>query len=334
MNNRPDECQICLNTYDKNRRPRSTTCGHSFCSECLKDSLNQRDNWMKCPRCRKPQRVTSVESFPINYDMEEVMAFLEGPIAAKREKCSCTSVRGIISKLEMLKEEQEREAKLLHTTSENIQKRLQTYADALLTCSNTYFQNFKFKLYCSIVNIAMKPALDKEECRVNKMLQRLTDKTENLLVQFEIAKTLNNIEDVTNFIDCMDICILDLEEATKIARETALKSEILLKTVMVHDKRSFLEKEFKEPIFEDGTKGNSLLNAFGTGYFCHYMDMMNGEELNILDVMILTERTKTLIEAGRLFVTLDGHKTAKINIIDGKIVMWSFKDRTLPEGAH
>jgi hypothetical protein len=45
-----DTCAICL--IDDAVEPRTTTCGHIFCGECLERALAVR---MVCPLCRRPQ---------------------------------------------------------------------------------------------------------------------------------------------------------------------------------------------------------------------------------------------------------------------------------------
>ena len=80
------KCRICDSEYHSvNRPPRVLgRCGHSFCSECLSSMINATksrfkdfQNWMlRCPFDKKEhliKRDTSVEEFPINYELVEVL---------------------------------------------------------------------------------------------------------------------------------------------------------------------------------------------------------------------------------------------------------------------
>lgn len=45
----PHKCPVCLN-FVHNREPATTTCGHVFCSKCIKTALSAT---CKCPVCQK-----------------------------------------------------------------------------------------------------------------------------------------------------------------------------------------------------------------------------------------------------------------------------------------
>nr|XP_054753830.1 uncharacterized protein LOC129259579 [Lytechinus pictus] len=48
--NRELECAVCINTL---KNPKSLSCGHSFCEECLKQCDQVRPGSIKCPMCRE-----------------------------------------------------------------------------------------------------------------------------------------------------------------------------------------------------------------------------------------------------------------------------------------
>nr|XP_054753831.1 uncharacterized protein LOC129259580 [Lytechinus pictus] len=48
--NRELDCAVCINTL---KNPKSLSCGHSFCEECLKQCGQVRPGAIKCPMCRE-----------------------------------------------------------------------------------------------------------------------------------------------------------------------------------------------------------------------------------------------------------------------------------------
>lgn len=52
----PHKCPVCLN-FVHNREPATTTCGHVFCSKCIKTALIAT---CKCPVCQKLMTIRQV----------------------------------------------------------------------------------------------------------------------------------------------------------------------------------------------------------------------------------------------------------------------------------
>ncbi|CAL4087200.1 unnamed protein product [Meganyctiphanes norvegica] len=67
----PIECGICLEEYDKVRRPRVLPCAHNFCSPCLQKYISLGGS--KCSICTRTYTASSVEDFPINTDFEKMV---------------------------------------------------------------------------------------------------------------------------------------------------------------------------------------------------------------------------------------------------------------------
>ena len=59
-------CDICLEKYgDNERSPKILSCGHTFCSECIKKLLNINKNKIICPIDREIYK-TSFDKIPLN----------------------------------------------------------------------------------------------------------------------------------------------------------------------------------------------------------------------------------------------------------------------------
>lgn len=67
------ECQICFHEFDEwRRRPRILSCGHTFCSICLKSLLKDRN--IACPNCKKYHVADNVENININFILESFLS--------------------------------------------------------------------------------------------------------------------------------------------------------------------------------------------------------------------------------------------------------------------
>ncbi|XP_071518895.1 alpha-latrocrustotoxin-Lt1a-like isoform X1 [Panulirus ornatus] len=68
------QCEVCLEDYDsKERRPRSLSCGHSFCTCCITETLMRGP--LQCPFCRKTHntQVTVASEVPVNYVVDSMI---------------------------------------------------------------------------------------------------------------------------------------------------------------------------------------------------------------------------------------------------------------------
>ena len=66
------ECSICLNPFSSIKLPKSLSCGHSYCSDCIDDLI--RSNRQTCPFC---SRQILIESISINYALKDQVVFNE-----------------------------------------------------------------------------------------------------------------------------------------------------------------------------------------------------------------------------------------------------------------
>lgn len=67
------ECHICCNEFDEcKHRPRILSCGHTFCSICLKSLL--KEGGIICPNCQKSHVTDKIENININFLIESILS--------------------------------------------------------------------------------------------------------------------------------------------------------------------------------------------------------------------------------------------------------------------
>ena len=73
MASKEPECSICFERYDdENKCPRMLSCGHSFCSSCLKRLLH--GNTIDCPKCRNSVAAsTGVHGLSKNFALLDIV---------------------------------------------------------------------------------------------------------------------------------------------------------------------------------------------------------------------------------------------------------------------
>lgn len=73
------ECGVCFNLYkdEGDRRPRSLSCGHSFCSACVSAII--KDDGLICPTCRTSHDVFRLEQIAVNYGLLEILKIVGTP---------------------------------------------------------------------------------------------------------------------------------------------------------------------------------------------------------------------------------------------------------------
>ncbi|OMJ68662.1 hypothetical protein SteCoe_26849 [Stentor coeruleus] len=63
-----DECTICCCEFV---RPRVLSCGHTFCEKCIEKLI--RNKKLKCPDCRFSHKDVTIDSFPLNFKLNDAI---------------------------------------------------------------------------------------------------------------------------------------------------------------------------------------------------------------------------------------------------------------------
>ena len=86
-------CDICYNEYDETDKiPRILSCGHTFCTQCIKRFLEEKSS---CPTCVKVIKHERIEDIPINF---LAMSLLENESTEDSEESEDLESQGQCSK--------------------------------------------------------------------------------------------------------------------------------------------------------------------------------------------------------------------------------------------
>ncbi|XP_068235450.1 uncharacterized protein [Palaemon carinicauda] len=71
----PRECRVCNEEFDEEgRRPRTLTCSHHFCTNCITKLINNHSK--QCPFCRVEFQASSAGDVMVNHGVEDFIKFL------------------------------------------------------------------------------------------------------------------------------------------------------------------------------------------------------------------------------------------------------------------
>src|SRR5688572_18517334 len=98
-------CQVCFIEYDlAEHLPRSAPCGHTICSNCIKDMLQRKDIFA-CPLDRKvlPRSSSGLDAFPVNFSLREIveqkLKDSHCRVHGKKLDCTCLTDQSLICEL-------------------------------------------------------------------------------------------------------------------------------------------------------------------------------------------------------------------------------------------
>lgn len=146
--NNPEDCQVCLTSFDNTvQRPRTLPCGHTFCSPCMNELMEQRQ--ITCPTCHVRHSIPGKGHFPINYNLEAFIRRLRdteetyvsrpsrvGKILEVAGKPSRKRAPGLSNKMRSLLQEQEAKVIAAASVCQEIQSQLDHYQTTLSAWDN------------------------------------------------------------------------------------------------------------------------------------------------------------------------------------------------------
>nr|XP_045612457.1 uncharacterized protein LOC123767016 [Procambarus clarkii] len=215
MDIKPEECTVCLGTYDEALlRPRSLPCGHTFCSQCIENAI--KDGQLTCPGCSAQHSATAATQFPIIYGMEALIRKLKGTQVTSPEAAptmpSQTPPRGISKKVQSLVEEQKNSISSLITVCEGVLLQLGEYRGQLGDWKTHHLQ-LQDRLYGLVEqNQEAMELLDQEDANVVVMATQGEEGKTQLQGMLGALDTNNTAQEIFITIDRADQCNVQVED--------------------------------------------------------------------------------------------------------------------------
>nr|XP_045582655.1 uncharacterized protein LOC123745768 [Procambarus clarkii] len=335
----PETCKVCLSNYNETvRRPCTLPCGHTICSQCTKDAV--QNALLICPSCHTEHSATADAQFPVSYSMEALLRKLKG---IRLTSLAPESVKPQHSS--------KRKGKMLRSLTEEYRRNIDNFVfgceEALSLMSDyqrrlTYWKRYHQQLEDGLNDLleqnkaAMKP-LKKEVISVANITPEGEEGRIRLKAMVVRLDTLDTAQEIVSTIDEYDLYYKETEHWIKKCKErfpdassvhTSIKvQEIMkqfLKMMPVERKKTIISVTLEDPHFNIPGKIQKITEDL----FCK---MLTVEHLRFLN-----EPVKKLLIAGRVFAVkelADDTYYARITFKEGRLCLHSLIKQPLPAFA-
>nr|XP_045582671.1 uncharacterized protein LOC123745771 [Procambarus clarkii] len=335
----PETCKVCLSNYNETvRRPCTLPCGHTICSQCTKDAV--QNALLICPSCHTEHSATADAQFPVSYSMVALLRKLKGirptSVAPKSVKPQYSS---------------KRKGKMLRSLTEEYRSKIENLVfgceEALSLMSDyqrqlTYWKSHHQQLEDGLHDLleqnkaAMKP-LKKEVISVANMATEGEEGSERLKAMVVHLETLDTAQEIVSTVDVYDLYYKEIEHWIKKCKErfpdastvhTSIKvQEIMkeaLKMMTIEREKTVISVTLEDPRFNIPGKIQKITEDL-------FLKMLTVEHLRDLN-----EPVKSLLEAGRVFAVkelADDTYYARITLKEGRLCLHSLANQPLPAFA-
>ncbi|XP_069167424.1 tripartite motif-containing protein 59-like [Procambarus clarkii] len=205
MDNKPEECSVCYNDYDDNQlRPRTLPCGHTFCSQCIDNGIE--NGQLTCPNCRAEHAATAATQFPISYAVEAFVRKLKDIQLTQKKTVP------VKKKLHSLVQEQKSIISSLITSCEEVLSQLGEYRGQLGDWKTCHLQ-LQDRLYTLVEeNKSAMQLLELEDTSVVDMTTQGEEGKTQLQAMLGSLDTVNTPQEVYTTIDTADECSMKVED--------------------------------------------------------------------------------------------------------------------------
>ncbi|XP_050703707.1 tripartite motif-containing protein 65-like [Eriocheir sinensis] len=366
----PEECPVCLTGFDDLvQRPRTLPCGHTVCTLCI-DKLKEQGR-VTCPECRGSHAVPEGGQFPISYTIEAFVrrmrdvkasaAAASPPPSAGKGKGAAGSAgkmgaAGLSKKMRSLLQEQEATVVAAITACQEAQSQLDQY-EATLTGWVERQQQLEDSLQGLMdQSRSSRELLQQEKFRVapkrkeakkkEQELQTVREKLRTRATEQEALKVLATVFHLTGEVEqvleeCQQ-CFPDagilttarkVREASSAALEAAKAVQAALETVSTEEPRPQSVPEEPRPQ-SDPEEPRPQSDPDLT--IMEKVQFILKPSLKAEDFRSLTQRTRSLLQAGRVFAVhqVEGQRRhARISLEAGRPCLHALADHPPPLGA-
>ncbi|KAG7159292.1 Peptidyl-prolyl cis-trans isomerase cyp11-like [Homarus americanus] len=234
------ECKVCFNKFTDNLRPRSLSCGHTFCTSCINQALKNESPC--CPKCRFKLTATSATEFPINYMAEAFLKSLREVSTSTTTTTTRTedsvSTKGIGGKLESLRGEQVTIVRTLSKLCYQSRSQLDEYEKHIIKWKDDLNKITQFEI---IMNTALEN-LEEEHQRLREMRKEGRGDERQLEAALGILTRANSAQEVGFAIDEAEICGAAAQDWNNKCQERFPNVSTVRNTLMVKETfKGFLE---------------------------------------------------------------------------------------------
>ncbi|XP_069193556.1 uncharacterized protein [Procambarus clarkii] len=362
QDNKPEECSVCYNDYDDNQlRPRTLPCGHTFCSQCIDNAIE--NGQLTCPSCRAEHAATAATQFPISYGMEAFVRKLKDIQLTQKKTVP------IKKKLHSLVQEQKSSISSLITSCEEVLSQLGEYRGQLGDWKTCHLQ-LQDRLYALVEqNKSAMKLLELEDTSVVDMTTQGEEGKTQLQAMLGSLDTVNTPQEVYITIGTADECSMKVEDWLKKCQELFPDVKTVHTSVKV-------QKTIREALEMMTTETGATADPVHLGDSAFsIMDKVQEITLQIpqkqltvsffifshrsyhkilscvlrrgslflsisrfpKDLRRMREPVKRLVEAGRVLAVQedqDGRRSARITLQDGQLYLHPLLRQPTPAHAH
>nr|XP_053650375.1 uncharacterized protein LOC128700925 [Cherax quadricarinatus] len=338
-NDTPEECNVCYSNYDEElRRPRTLPCGHTFCTQCIEDTI--KNVRLTCPSCRAEHSATAATQFPINYGME---AFIKKFISMQVTSVETMSAkpgedhtRGISKKLRSMVEEHKSNINNLISECEEVLSQLGMYQGQVRDWKTQHHQ-LQDRLYDLVEqNKTAIKFLEQENTSVVNMTTEGEAGKKQLQTMLECLDTVNTAQEVDTAFDEADQCNLEVEDWIQKCQELFPDVNTVYTSVKVQE----TIKKALNMTTETGATAVPVLEDSGSTIM-EKVELITGEispkKLTVDDLGGMSESIKRLLEAGLVLGVLqdqDDLRYSRITLQDDQLYLHTLQHQPPPTHTH
>nr|XP_053644925.1 tripartite motif-containing protein 59-like [Cherax quadricarinatus] len=304
-NDKPEECKVCFNNYDEElQRPRTLPCGHTFCSQCIEDTIKNAQ--LTCPSCRAEHSATDATQFPISYTMEAVIKKLRSiqvtSVGTMSTKCGQDRTRGISKKLQSLVQEHKSSISNLISECEEELSQLSKYQGQVRDWKTQHHQ-LQDRLYDLLEqNKAAIELLEQEDTSVLTMTTEGESGKKQLQIMLENLNTVNTAQEVFTTTVEADHYNVEVEDWIQKCQELFPDVNTVYTSVKVQET---IKKALDTITTETGATTATVLQGDSATTIMEKVKIIIGESppatLTVDHLRGMSESIKRLVEAGLVF---------------------------------
>ncbi|XP_069161754.1 uncharacterized protein [Procambarus clarkii] len=324
FDNKPEECSVCYNNYDDSRlRPRTLPCGHTFCSQCIDNAIE--NGQLTCPNCRAQHAATAATRFPISYAVEALVRKLKDIQLTQKKTVP------VKKKLHSLVQKQKSSISSLITSCEEVLSQLGDW--------KTHHLQLQDRLYALVEqNKSAMKLLELEDTSVVDMTTQGEEGKTQLQAMLGSLDTVNTPQEVDTTIDTADECSMKIEDWLQKCQELFPDVKTVHTSVKVQET---IREALEMTTTETGTTADPVHLGDSASSIMNKVQEITGEipqkQLTVEDLRRMREPVKRLVEAGRVLAVQedqDGRRSARITLQDEQLYLHPLLRQPMLAHAH